>query len=484
MKKCAHYSLLLLGLLFGESLLSQTQWTSNGSGQTWLAQPPGWAVQPFTVNVSNTPVSFSALTVLGGTGNLPNQNLFEIHSSSAGAGYARWFRNNSTSQAANEQMGRIYHNGQATNLGFNVQHTQQGGSLWLRNWRNRGNTVNGALNGVGVVDGNGLRLIDDVPFALNGYSGNERRGYVAIGHTGSMDLQGANSASLPWSRLHLVHANNLTSTDPNANYVTPVAWNRTLGYRPWMRNGTMITGNRDQMYIGHKYRYTAGTVPQGNEIVDASDAVIQWADSLVSPAARDNMRFIFTSSPDNTTNPSTGARSVEGLELMRLHPADSSGSIVPYVGLGDFYRLGVVGAADPLPTERLDIANGRMRHRQLPNDLEMTGANKAMVVDGNGLVGWRTWPGGGGGGSDCKWTLLGNSNIATAYTGNPGCPQRNNRVGIGTGDPVRAKLEVVDNPDGNQTFPYGQIGVQVDVRGRATTYQAGVVLILLASCRL
>jgi len=98
-----------------------------------------------------------------------------------------------------------------------------------------------------------------------------------------------------------------------------------------------------------------------------------------------------------------------------------------------------------------------------------------LVADpADGRVYWRPASSIGGANSDCKWTLLGNNNITTAYAGNPGCPQENNRIGIGTGDPVRAKLEVVDNPNANQTFPYGQIGVQVDVRGRATSYQAGV----------
>ena len=454
------------------------QWQNNaGFGQYLNTPTNGAMVGTYTVAPP------AALTVYGGLSSIPNQNLFQIHSSAQGAGFARWFRNNSANLASNEQMGRIYHNGSPTNLGFNVQQCQQGGSLWLRNWRNRTSTVNGALNGTGVVDGNGLRLMDDVTFNLNGFSSNERRGYVAVGHTGTMDGQGGGSSSLPWTRLHLVHANNLTSTDPGANYVTPSAWNRNLGYRPWMRNGMMVSGNLDQMFIGHKYGY-AGANPQGNEIVDASDAVLQWADTLVSPAARDNMRFIFTSSPDNVNNPTTGARSLEGLELMRLHPADSSGSIVPYVGLGDFYRLGVIGATDPLPTERLDIANGRMRHRQLPNDPEMTGADKVVVVNGNGLIGWRTYPTGGGA-ADCDWSVptgaTGN-HVSTAYAANTAdCPDQAEAVGIGVNltnaNPPLAKLQVeTDDFSTGMRLVASQssttsTGLQLIASGGATTNQ-------------
>ena len=275
-------------------------------------------------------------------------NVAQFNTVATALGFTRWFRGTNGNANLNAQMGRVVTNAEFG--GFNIQQCQQGGSMWLRNWRNQASAVNSAITGNGVLDGNGLRLIDDYPFDLNGYTANARRGSVAIGHTGSMDNQGVNSTPLPWSRAHLVHANNLASGDPSTGgYVTPVAWNRTLGFRPWMRNGMMITGNHDQMYLGHKYRHT-GANPQGNEIRDASDAVVQWSDSIGSAQARDNMRFIFTTTPDLLANPTTGARSREGLELMRLHPADSSGSIVPRIGLGDFFRAGVLADPEPLPT--------------------------------------------------------------------------------------------------------------------------------------
>lgn len=328
------------------------QCITNNAGNTFLTPDDSIPAQPSSFTVGDAAYNNSAFNVMGGQADLPLFNVAEFHCVAAGLGYTRWFRGNNANPNANAQMGRIFTN--AAFGGLSLQQCQQGGSFWFRNWRNQASNVNSANTGNGVLDGNGLRLIDDFAFNLNGYTNNARRGHVGIGHAGSMDNQGANSTPLPWSRLHLVHANNLASGDPSVGgYVTPVAWNRLLGYRPWMRNGMMITGNLDQMYVGHKYRHT-GENPQGNETPDASDAVVQWADTLVSTQARDNLRYIFTTTPDLVNNPTTGARSREGLELMRLHPADSSGSIVPHIGLGDFFKAGVLGDPQPLPTARLD----------------------------------------------------------------------------------------------------------------------------------
>ena len=435
MRRSRQLIALLTILYVAHSGMAQVQWLSNGAGQNFLGTTTQYGTAPVSATVGPA-TSFSALNVMGGTLGLPNQNLFQIHSSGAGAGWARWFRGNSATLGNNDQMGRIYHSGTSTNLGFNVQATQQGGSVWLRNWRNRVNTVNGALNGNGVTDGNGLRLLDDVPFTLNGYTSNERRGYVAIGHAATMDIQGNGTAILPWSRLHLVHANNLGSTDPSGGYVPPVAWCRLLGYRPWMRNGVSISGNLDQMYVGHKYRFT-GTNPQGNEIADASDAVIQWADSTGSAQATDNFRLLFTTTP--VAGATTGATSQEGLELLRARPFyNAQNQYEGYVGIGDFF------AAGQQPSQRFDILNGFMRHRQLPTDAEMTSATKAMVVDANGIVGWRPY----GGSADCDWEVpppvQKRMYAARTWPPVPGslCPEEDWRIGIGTVANIQSKLKI------------------------------------------
>jgi len=73
----------------------------------------------------------------------------------------------------------------------------------------------------------------------------------------------------PFSRLHLV--------DSVDNNVTTYA--QDFGYRPWMRNGVTMTGNADQMYIGHKYAYKDSVDHTSGEINDRSDAVIEWSDN-------------------------------------------------------------------------------------------------------------------------------------------------------------------------------------------------------------
>jgi hypothetical protein len=80
-----------------------------------------------------------------------------------------------------------------------------------------------------------------------------------------------------------------------------------------------------------------------------------------------------------------------------------------------------------------------VRIRQLPTDLEMTGATKAMVVDATGVVGWRTFPTGGG--TDCRWALNNVNNLITATTSAGLCVGQDKFVGIGIAGPV-AKLHV------------------------------------------
>ncbi len=179
-----------------------------------------------------------------------------------------------------------------------------------------------------------------------------------------------------------------------------------------------IHGNDDQGYIGEKY---------GD--LDVTDMVIQWSDNPGFTKA-DRMRFIFTSA---YTGASTGMNSLEGLEAMRMWPTFTTGV---NIGIGDF------NAAGTDPSERLDIITGRVRIRQLPNDLPDNTLTKIMVVDNTGLVKWRD---ASTLGSGCEWTLQGlpgtNSHISTAYPLNSGCPQMDKGVGIGVQLP-KAKLDV------------------------------------------
>ena len=91
-----------------------------------------------------------------------------------------------------------------------------------------------------------------------------RHGFVGI----SQQPLFFSSGPGPFSRLHLVD-----SVDNNIS-----TYAQDPGYRPWMRNGVTMTGNGDQMYVGHKYTYVDSTDYTSGEVIDRSDAVIEWSD--------------------------------------------------------------------------------------------------------------------------------------------------------------------------------------------------------------
>ncbi len=374
-----------------------------------------------------------------------------------------------------QQMGHIYCRQGPTNDGFNIQQTRQGGSLWLRNHKGAANTDPDAI--ADPLDGNGLRVIDDFNSSTDVTNYNIiRNGYVAIGNATNMDgapgFAGGTFNPLPWSRLHLVHESGAQ---------------QQFGLRRWMRNGMMITGNEDQMFVGHKYR-NAGP----DDVADQTDAVAQWSennftDPVPLTGGRDNFRFLFTTVADPIAK--FGATSVEGLELMRLHPADSSGTIVPRIGLGDFYKESFLTTADEEPTERLDVLNGRVRIRQLPNDPSPEGKYKVMVVDDQaspsperGVVKWVD-PIVFNAGTECDWMIVpgGGAGVNNMYTAEGGtvddCPDNSEAVGIGvmlTSTPPAAKLNVTtdnfaEGVEVNQTnVAANTTGVRINTAGGTT----------------
>lgn len=227
------------------------------------------------------------------------------------------------------------------------------------------------------------------------------------------------------------------------------------GYRPWMHTGTSMSERSEWMYVGFK-----------REAGDRIDAVINWADNreAANQFGPDALRMVFTSPP--TTTSLSGSQ--DGLEIARLIP-DVSGN-EGYFGIGDYFTAGVQ------PAERLDVLNGRVRIRQLPDDPEAEELTKFLVVDDvdpaspeYGVVKWRHLPVVPPG-TSCDWTLLGapgsNSNIATAYNGNPGCPQGDRRVGIGTNAP-QGKLSVE-----SRAASQGGPGIGVDVKVLSATNAA------------
>ncbi|MCL4282996.1 MAG: tail fiber domain-containing protein [Flavobacteriales bacterium] len=212
------------------------------------------------------------------------------------------------------------------------------------------------------------------------------------------------------------------------------------GYRPWMRVGTFMSENNDGMYVGTK-----------REDDDRIDAVLNWFDNdQDSPGVGpDALRFIFT----RTSSGSSVAAGGDGLEMARVIPASNGNE--GFFGIGDFFTPGLQ------PAERLDVLNGRVRIRQLPDDPQYTGTYKVLVVDDatapsgeRGVIKWvapSSLPGGAG----CEWILQNNGvsgpsvphNVYTAEGLSNDCPDKWDAVGVGTNAP-KAKLDVFTTTPG------------------------------------
>jgi hypothetical protein len=238
-------------------------------------------------------------------------------------------------------------------------------------------------------------------------------GFLGLGRT----PVGNTAPGNPWTRLHLHDA------DAGAGVIT-------AGFRDWMRNGITFTGHGDHMYVGHKYRSGAQ---------DPTDAIVHWADNSGTQLGPDLLRFIFTSSYSAAAV--SGQNSLFGREIMQLHPQG-------FIGMGDWNAASVAAGSAVEPNERLDLLDQTLRLRDFadPALYRRDNLTRVLVADAaDGRVYWKPESAiSTVSGNDCKWTLLGagNASIATAYAGNPGCPQYDRFVGIGTNAPS-AKLHVM-----------------------------------------
>ena len=146
--------------------------------------------------------------------------------------------------------------------------------------------------------------------------------------------------------------------------------------------------------------------------------MLQWSDNPEEAIyGTDRLRFLFTNSRTGAT---TGAHSEEGLESFRIFVLND---FEANVGIGDFYREGVLTSSVVDPTERLDVLDGRVRIRKLPSDNEAEGAYKVMVVDDTsdplerGVVKWKNINFNTG----CDWILQPNNDVSNTYPGSS-CP--------------------------------------------------------------
>ncbi len=249
---------------------------------------------------------------------------------------------------------------------------------------------------------------------VNGFTGLDLSGFLGIGNFNPGSLF---SPHEPYALLHLDD------------------WGLTPGgYRPWMRAGTLISKGSDMAFFGMKPGFAGAT-----------HTVVAWCDN--SPADNggpDMLKFIFSSH----TGSGTGvAGTTDGLEAARFLPL-STGNASNF-GLGDWFTAGTN------PTERLDILDGRVRIRQLPDDAAAVPRYKVMVVDDSpapsaerGVVKW-VYPTALPGGAGCDWVVQ-NSGISgaaithsvySAVGSSDDCPDDQDAVGVGTSTP-KAKLHV------------------------------------------
>ncbi|HNK40470.1 MAG TPA: tail fiber domain-containing protein, partial [Flavobacteriales bacterium] len=265
---------------------------------------------------------------------------------------------------------------------------------------------------------------------VNNYTGLDLSGFTGIGMFNGPPVH------TPFSLLHLDHKGALDG-----------------GYRPWMYSGTTCTHFNGWMYTGLKA-----------EDADRVHAVLNWGGNTASvpPVTPQALRFIYTD-PSPGTNVASG---LEGLEIARVLP-DQSGN-EGYFGIGDF------ASVTEQPLERLDVLNGRLRLRVLPDPSgEADGTFKLIVVDASstpsperGVVKWvdpATF-------GECAsgWHLVGN-NTCTAWDGNLCVPQSEDLVGVGTNAPL-AKLDVLkDVVTGTETAVRGTV-----TSTGATGYKTGV----------
>ena len=400
--------------------------TTNGFGQSFLGPdalvPGGLITQPFNVSIGTSASGNATLRVRGDQ--LPVTDAFSASlctfRTDVTANNQNW-----SMVRSNSEVGRLWHSNPST--AFNVQAMQ--GPLRLRN-----------------AAADGIRINGNTATTLNSFT-NNIVGYGAIGHSATMDVMSPNSV---WARWHLVH--DLDATSPTAT--VPI-----FGFRPWMRNGVIGTGNSDLFYMGHKYAMTGGT---GAEENDNSNMVAAWGDDEL-PAGYGHMYDNYTFRYVGTLSAGNSAGSIEGLEIMRLRPfrRNPGDRIEGFVGIGDWVNNA------QMPEQRLDVMNGLVRIRQLPTDLEMTGATKAMVVDATGVVGWRTFPTGGG--TDCRWALNNVNNLITATTWAGLCVGQDKFVGIGIAGPV-AKLHVNHTTANTTGQNFAVVGDIVGTGASATNY--------------
>ena len=359
------------------------QWNTGGAGQQYLSSP----TRGVTLGTSSG-VPPADLTVRGQEMSTPGIEQFRsIGSYNSGTSIEletnwRMFRLVNIGGTTRE-MGRLYAPSSADGSSFNVMAMEAGSSLWLRN---------------PDLDGIRIRATGTPSMTYSSWT-LDREGYAAIGTNGQI------TGVKPWARWHLVHKANSSNQE---------------GWRPHMRNGTLATGNSDLAYFGQMF--DMGSSGTGSEVNNNSNALIGWGSDGITAAtnAWDNCTFRFYTNPNDGS--AISAKSVRGLEIMRLRPYRSSSStdIEGFVGIGDW------ASGSDLPTERLDILSGNVKIRALAQATD----TRIVTADANGVLHWRPDA------PDCEWSITSTASAPNhVYTGvgssSTTCPDDADAVGIG-----------------------------------------------------
>ncbi len=272
-----------------------------------------------------------------------------------------------------------------------------------------------------------MRLLPTITTgSINGYTGLNLSGHLGLGaFTSGLVAQ-------PFSLLHL-----------------DAGGSQDSGFRPWMQSGMTITRQTDQSYFGLK-----------DEGGASNHTVIAWSDNTLVHPGPDRLKFIFVA--DNTAANGVAGQ-LNGLEAARFTP-DSIGNQT-FFGVGDWLTAGLD------PTERVDLLNGRLRIRQLPDDAPADSNYVLMVVDTTaapsgerGVVKWV--PASAiANATDCEWTLNAGpfNNVSTAFGPiSANCPDAVDAVGMGVdlGSGVAPARLNVRNTNGNANM---SAGARVDV---------------------
>ena len=381
----------------------QNQWSTDGSGRSWLVPNAGAPAAPRSASVA-TGFGPSVLNVFGDQ-MTPNNNseLIRTRTTSTSNGFIKMFRLNTTPGLADVELGRIYHGNPGNQ--FSIQAPQ----------------VNTAVGGPGILylenaetDGIMIRANGD-QLNLNGYP-LRLDGFASVGKRNPGLLQMPSR-----SRWHMVDVNGVTVVEP---------------WRPYYRNGVLFSGNNDMAYIGHRYLDAGNGTTPWNYTLDRSDLLISAGENDMTDPNRQRIRFTYTTTPP-PAGAGTGAASYNGLEFMQLWPESNTEG---YLGVGDFTAAGAT------PTERVDLLTKTVRFRDFMDATLYRNDNYDRVLVANpadGRVYWRP----ASTISSCDWLVTppAQKQLLAAFTAvTPGatCPQEDWSVGIGTVLGITSKLKV------------------------------------------